>query len=64
LNVDNLCHKGNSKQLFLIRNCEISKGAVVIDESYVNELFMQQKVKEYGSDSLPGGGEGTAYKDL
>ena len=38
-----------------LRNCEISKSAVVIDESYVNILFMQQTVKEYSSDSLPGG---------
>ena len=50
-----------------LRNCEISKRAVVIDESYVNILFMQQTVKEYSSDSLPGGGGGgvlpiTAYK--
>ena len=50
-----------------LRNCEISKRAVVIDESYVNTLFRQQTVKEYSSDSLPGGGGGrvhpiTAYK--
>ena len=50
-----------------LRNCEISKRAVVIDESYVNILFRQQTVKEYSSDSLPGGGGGrvlpiTAYK--
>ena len=41
-----------------LRNCEISKSAVVIDESYVNILFRQQTVKEYSSDSLPGGGGG------
>ena len=48
-----------------LRNCEISKRAVVIDESYVNILFRQQTVKEYSSDSLPGGGRVlpiTAYK--
>ena len=48
-----------------LRNCEISKSAVVIDESYVNILFMQQTVKEYSSDSLPGGGGGgTPYNGL
>ena len=49
-----------------LRNCEISKRAVVIDESYVNILFRQQTVKEYSSDSLPGGGggEGTPYNGL
>ena len=38
-----------------LRNCEISKSAVVIDENYGNKLFMQQTVKESSSDSLPGG---------
>ena len=41
-----------------LRNCEISKSAVVIDESYVNKLFMQQTVKKYSSDLLPEGREG------
>ena len=52
-----------------LRNCEISKRAVVIDESYVNILFRQQTVKEYGGGGGGGGGRGggrllpiTAYK--
>ena len=31
---------------------------MVIDESYVNKLFMQQTVKKYSSDLLPEGREG------
>ena len=44
-----------------LRNCEISKSAVVIDESYVNILFMQQTVKEYSSVWVGGGGGGGGY---